>query len=244
MTARGRYADGVVWPDPRPAAPRVLVCFSFCGGGTAPYRPWQHSVPDDVDLALVCLPGRERRVAEPPALTWDDLRTEVLTSVRSVAGRPYVLFGHSMGAWVAFDTTVHMQQSGRPPQALVVSASDVPGRPVRGAPTSRTPDEDLLAWLRTVGQLPDAIVEDPVLRQMALDLFRADTRAAESYAYPSGTVVDCPLRLLQPDADPDVDPDDDSWSRLTVGPYHMHRLPGGHFYSESVWAELPRHMGL
>jgi surfactin synthase thioesterase subunit len=94
---RGTYAAGVVWPSPRPAAARVLVCFTYCGGGPAVYRHWSRALPADVDLALVCLSGRERRLAEPPAQRWDDLMREALAAVRSVAARPYVLFGHSMG---------------------------------------------------------------------------------------------------------------------------------------------------
>src|SRR5512139_673780 len=124
---RGRYSAGVVWPDPRPGATRVLVCFSYCGGGTAPFRPWASLLSRDVDLALVLLPGRERRIAEPPAERWEDLIAEALTSVRSVADRPYILFGHSLGAWIAFDVAVCLGRAS-PPRALVVSASNAPSQ--------------------------------------------------------------------------------------------------------------------
>jgi surfactin synthase thioesterase subunit len=246
--ARGHYANGVLWPAPRPDATRVLVCFGFCGGGTSAFRSWVHAVPADVDLALVCLPGRERRIAEPPAQRWDDLMTEALTSLRSVVSRPYVLFGHSLGAWVAFDAAVHMEQSGGPrPSALVVSASNPPSRAARErrqAPSSQTSDAELLDWLCRVGQLPAAIVADPALCQLALDLFRADKRAAESYAWVPGTTVRCPMLLLRADDDIFVEPADTAWSALASGPYRYERLPGGHFYTPDIWAELPHHMGL
>jgi len=245
---RGSYSSGVVWPAPRPAAARVLLCFSYCGGGTAPMRPWIHAVPDDVDLGLVCLPGRERRIAEPPAQTWDDLMRAALTAVRTVASRPYILFGHSAGARVAFESAVHIQHSGGPaPQALVVSASNAPSLAARDRerpPTSRTSDAALLAWMRDVGQLPAAIVDDPELRQMALDLFRADKRALESYEYIDGRTVTCPVRRLYAADDPHVDLDDAAWSTLAAGPYSADLLPGGHFYTPQTWATLPHHMRL
>ncbi len=235
---RGSYSSGVVWPSPRPDAPRVLLCFSYCGGATAALRPWIHTVPDDVDLGLVCLPGRERRIAEPPAQRWDDLMRAAMTSVTSVASRPYVLFGHSAGAWVAFEAAVHMQRSGGPdPQALVVSASNAPSQSAeeRGKPpTSRTSDEGLLAWMRDVGQLSEAILDDPDLRQMALDLFPADKRACESYEYASGRTVSCPVRRLFATEDPHVDRDDGAWAALATGAYAAQELPGGHFYTPQL----------
>jgi surfactin synthase thioesterase subunit len=243
----GRYSAGVVWPDPRPAATRVLVCFSYCGGGTAPFRPWVPALPRDVDLALVCLPGRERRIAEPPAERWEDLIAEALTSVWSVVDRPYVLFGHSLGAWIAFDVAVHMERHVSPPRALVVSASNAPSRAadenLRG-PTSRTGDQALVAWLRRVGQLPGIILADPGLRQLTLDLFRADKRAAESYRFTPGQTVACDLRRLSGVADVDVDDDDGAWSALAAGSFRSDRLPGGHFYTDAVWSTLPRYLGL
>jgi surfactin synthase thioesterase subunit len=245
---RSGYADGVVWPAPRPDAARVLVCFGFCGGGTTAYRPWVRTVPPDVDLALVCLPGRERRIAEPPAQRWDQLMDAAVTSVRSVMDRPYLLFGHSMGAWVAYEVALHVQESrAREPEALVVSASSPPSRSAeerRHAPTSRATDDELLDWMCRVGQLPVEIVDDPSLRQLALDLFRADKRAAESYEFRPGRLVRCPVRRLNGTDDPDVDPDDDGWAELAAGPVDARRLPGGHFYTAAVWSELPRYMGL
>lgn len=235
--------SGVVWPAPRPAAAQALVCFSFCGGGTSPFRPWMKELPEDVDLALVCYPGRERRIAERAAQTWADLMDDALASVRAVAGRPYVLFGHSLGAWVAFEVAAAVERSGGPaPRALVVSASNAPSRAAserRVRPRAGDSDEHLLDWMRRAGQLSELVVADPDLRAMALELFRADKRAAESYEFTPGRKVLAPVQVLCGTDDPHVRNDDD-WPALAAGPYRFDRLPGGHFYTPDVWAALPR----
>jgi surfactin synthase thioesterase subunit len=244
---RGTYAAGVVWPSPRPAAARVLVCFTYCGGGPAAYRGWLDALPTDVDLALVCLPGRERRMAEPPAQRWNDLMREALVAVRSVAARPYVLFGHSMGAWVAYEVAVGSAAAGRRPEALVVSAANAPSRASEERdrpPTSRAGDDELLGWMSRAGQLPPAVLADEGLRQLALDLYRADKRAAESYEFVPGRPLTCPVRRLAGERDPDVDPVDGGWSALAGGAYRAEVLPGGHFYTEEVWERLPHYMDI
>ena len=53
--------------------------------------------------------------------------------------RPVVLFGHSMGGVLAFETACRLAAAGRPPHALVIAAS----APPLGAPTQEaTPGDD------------------------------------------------------------------------------------------------------
>lgn len=236
--------SALIRPNPRPNAARRLVCFSFCGGGTAPFRPWAATVAPDVELVMVCYPGREGRFTEPFAPTWNALAEDAVAALRGLDERPFTLFGHSMGAWLAFDVAVRLAQLGRPqPAAVVASANDAPSRwaaKLTKAPTLADSDEQLLAWMGSVGQLPEIVLTEPDLRRMALDLFRADLRVSDSYRYVPGVRAQVPLHFLHGAEDPDVDEAAAKrWRLLAAAGFTTHELPGGHFYTPETWAALP-----
>jgi surfactin synthase thioesterase subunit len=221
----------------------VLVCLGYSGGGTAPFRSWATQLPDDMELVLVCYPGRESRFSEPYATEWDPLCDEVVDAVvTEVATRPYVLFGHSMGAVMAFEVAARAEGRGHGPTALTVSASEAPPDwPVPGhEPNLGQTDDELVHWMSTVGQLPQALLDEPELVQMAVSLLRADLTVSASYRYRPGTTVRAPLQIVY-----GVDDGDDSagsakrWLGLGEGSVRVDELPGGHFYTPEIWSTFP-----
>jgi surfactin synthase thioesterase subunit len=233
----------VLRPVPRPRAARQLICFSYSGGGTATFRPWAAALPQDVELVLVCYPGREGRYSTPPAQNWHELMADVTATVRPLTHRPYVLFGHSLGAWVAFEVTAWLERVGAtPPEALVVSAAEPPvnwHRKRQNSPSPDCSDEELLTWMRNVGQLPEVILAEPDLCQMAVDLLRADMRVSRSYRYLNGVTVRTPMQVLSAMDDPTFSRDEVSqWQAVAAGPIRFDELPGDHFYTADIWARL------
>jgi surfactin synthase thioesterase subunit len=235
----------VIRPVPRPEAGKVLICLSYSGGGTAKFRAWAKTAPAHLEVALVCYPGREGRFTEPFARDWDELLDDVVGAVRPVADRrPYVLFGHSLGGWVAFDTAVRLARAGAPhPDTLVVSACESPvDWPLRQSRTPHPDDSDdaLLSWMRRVGQLSPLVLAEPDLREIAVELLRADMRVSRSYRHRSADRVTVPLRVLHATHDPAVSAEAAGrWRQVADGPVQIDELPGDHFYTDQIWATLP-----
>ncbi|MFC4587073.1 thioesterase II family protein [Sphaerisporangium corydalis] len=246
MAAQRIQDTTVIRPSPRPAATRSLVCLGFCGGGTGAYRPWAAHLDDRTELTLICYPGREGRFAEAPARSWEELADDATAAVLSAAGRPYVLFGHSMGGWMAFEVATRIERSGGPvPEALVVSSCNAPDRGLTERdrfPSFGDTDEALLSWMRTIGLLPDHVRSDPDLMDMAYELMRADIRVRDSYTAP-GARTRIPVRVLYGRDDEVIEPGvAGQWAGVCDGPCRVDALPGGHFYTPDVWRALPAHI--
>ncbi|MEU5426179.1 alpha/beta fold hydrolase [Streptomyces olivoreticuli] len=223
---------------------RTLLCLGFCGGGTGPYHAWSEKVPADVALSAICYPGREGRFLEPCATDWEELAADTTAAVLSAVDGPYVLFGHSMGGWMAFDVAARIESSGGPlPEALVVSSCNAPDRgltPRDMFPARQDSDAELLDWMLSNGLMPAHVLEDPDLQEMAVELMRDDIRVRDTFRYRAGTSVSVPVQMLSATDDDVIEKDaGDQWRRVALGPYRHDVLPGGHFYTPDIWRELP-----
>src|SRR5947207_2161455 len=113
----------VSWPRLR------LVCFPHAGAGATAYRSWPDLLPPDVELLSVCYPGRQDRFAEPFAPSVDALAAGVADALVPLTGGPFALFGHSMGAMVAYEVAVRLEQAhGIVPRHLFLSGRRTPDR--------------------------------------------------------------------------------------------------------------------
>jgi surfactin synthase thioesterase subunit len=153
----------------------------------------------------------------------------------------YALFGHSMGALIAFELARRLPRAGRPPPiALYVSAHRAPHVP-DPVPVAahRFDDAELIARLRELQGTPEEVLSDPELRAVALPTIRADFAVCETYALDPGPPLDCPVVVYLPGDDDRISVEDArGWERHTTGPFALVRLRGDHFFLRSDPGEL------
>ncbi|MGL5863259.1 MAG: thioesterase II family protein [Phycicoccus sp.] len=211
-----------------PGAP-PLVCFPHAGGAATAFFALSCTLTPSLQVMAVQYPGRQDRMAEPALTTIQDLAAPVADGLMSER-RPLRLFGHSMGALVAFEVARILRDRGAEPVALYVSGRKPPHLPDEEARPHHT-DEELLAELTRLGGTDVEMLADDVLVSMVLPALRADYQALRHYRYQPAAALSCPVVALSGDRDPLVTVEQQlGWQTHSRGEFDLHVYPGGHFF--------------
>jgi pyochelin biosynthetic protein PchC len=165
---------------PRPDARLRLVCFAHAGAGAGFFRTWPDLAPPSVEVLAVQYAGREDRIREPCAIAMDALADPIATALAAIADRPLALFGHSLGAAVAYEVALRLQAAGTRPVTLFASGRRAPQL---HRPSTRHLDSDGTLWqsLRTLGGTTEEILEHAGLRALVLPILRSDYSVSETW---------------------------------------------------------------
>ena len=248
VSARELSSDSpwlIVHPAPNGRRARLrLFCFHYAGATASIFRSWRDGLPDWVELVAVQLPGREYRLAEPLLEDAKPIVDALVESVPVMLDLPFVFFGHSMGALIAFDLARALRERGYGEPALfVASGRNAPRYRRRDAGIQTLPDDAFIAAVCDYNGTPEALVAEPDLRDLWLPRLRADLTVSATYRYTKAFPLNCPMLVLHGTDDGLVgDEGLKGWRAETRGPVRYVKHPGNHFFLHSdeqrVLAEL------
>lgn len=216
-------------PHPRRDPAVRLACFPHAGAAADAFTALARALPEDVEVLTVQYPGRRERRSEPCAADITDLAAEAARFLAPFTDRPLALLGHSMGALVAFETTRLLEERGAVVR-LFVSAARPPSEDWQEQDLDTLDDAAVVAELRRLGGVPEALLrEDDVVAEI-LRLLRADHRALRRYRCPSDAPLKAPITVLLADADPkNTLAQTRGWARHTTHGCDTEILSGDHF---------------
>lgn len=242
------------WTDGPPGAGlRRVYCLPYAGGAASVYRPWmEQSAAYGVEIVPVELPGRGTRWTEEPFGAMDRLVTALAEELFVRETEPFALFGHSMGAHIAFAVAMALEDARAKGVGhgaggvshLFVSASRAPGvRPPRLL--HPLPDGELLDAMASLGGTPPEVLGNSELMAFALPMIRTDLTLLERWLPEPGLTVSCPVSAFGGEDDLLADPGlIAGWEAFTSGSFARRVFPGDHFYlrehTEPVLAEMGR----
>ena len=223
---------------PLPPASR-LVCFPHAGAGASFFRSWAYRVPPEVELLSVQYPGREERLREPFCEDMCAAAAEIAAGLQPLGGVPVGLFGHSLGAAMAYEVARCLENAGTAPSLLVVSARAADYDPGDGMHLKS--DAEIWAETCASGGTSEELLGNDQFREFLLPVLRADYMLSERYKPAKRLPLSCPILACEGDRDPGAERAQMSgWEAFTASRFELRVFPGDHFYLRDAARELLR----
>ncbi len=227
-------------PRPKPLAEYRLFCFPYAGGSATAYAAWEALLPRHVELVAVQPPGRANRLNEPLLTSIEDMVEQIVRVIPAWLDRPYLIYGHSLGAAVSFDLLHALDARGLPlPVHYFCGARRAPQLPPRIPPVHDYPLERFKTELKSLNGTPAAVLDNADLMEIFVPILRTDFKAAYGYLREPDVRLRCPASVFGGARDEKVLPEDlDAWAEHFGDDVEIRIFDGGHFFMDENRAEV------
>lgn len=180
MPSQPNYWIGLNKPT-KPVTKQIF-CLPFAGGNANFFRQWASSLPDDIALFALQLPGRGQFMAHTRFTSMSALVEVVYKQLQALINGPYFMVGHSMGAAIGYEICwKFVEHQQRLPETFFASGC-LPVRIKRQAPWVHLMSSmGIVQELKILGGTSDEILNNSDLLSLAMPTIRADFTLIEKY---------------------------------------------------------------
>ncbi len=210
-----------------------LICLHCAGGSSSLFKKWYF---DDIDIIPIDLPGRGKNINLPLLKTFD----MALEFVKEVVdneikkNEKWVLFGHSMGAYIAFELERIVKNK---PSLLILSGINFPSEPISLSILNEN-DEDLIFRLSELGGIPENIKDIHLFANWFSPLIRNDLQILNTYRFTNKNNPEkIPIIIINSKDDLLIKKGNiRKWKKYFIDLKYL-QIPGNHFaiYKESLF---------
>lgn len=216
-----------------------LLCFPWAGAGVSVYRHWTAKLPPDMELCPVALPGRESRFDEHALQEWPALLDSLRTELRDWIDQPFSVYGHSLGALIAFELFRRIPEV--PLRRFVAAACASPQIWHERKRIAHLSDSELIGEVVGLEGTPAEVIAANELLQLLLPPLRADFRLCDEYLYTPGPMLRCPVLAFYGVEDESVDAARVSgWYEVATGSFRAESTRGFHLFLRTHADEVLR----
>lgn len=208
-----------------------LFLLHFSGGNKYSFNFLKGHLEDTFEFHPLEIAGRGMRMGEAFNPTLDAAAEDLFQQIQPLLNsRPFVIYGHSLGASLGLLLTHRLEAIGKAPLRLVVSGNAGPGPEAekRHAAYSKMSRSEFIAALQKMGGLSDDILANQELMDFMLPILRADFKmfsTQKTIFHP----VETAIHAIMGDAEELVE-HIGNWQKYTRGEYEATILPGHHFF--------------
>lgn len=207
---------------------RTTIFFLHFAGGNCFSYQFLYPFLIEYNIVPLELPGRGRRVKENLLFDFNAALQDVFQQIKKYGVTDFIIFGHSLGAYLAFGVSQLLQNSDIRPRFVVVSGNPGPGI---GSKKTRhlMNDQDFVAELKELGGMPSELLDNQELLDFVLPIIRADFTLAENNSLTLATKLNCPIFAMMGNEEEHAS-DIRNWNNLTHSAFHYKIFDGGHFF--------------
>jgi medium-chain acyl-[acyl-carrier-protein] hydrolase len=218
-------------PPNADSATMHVYCFPYAGGGTWLFRTWPNQLAADIAVYPIKLPGRADRIREAAVTDMHALADTLSEQLAHNLRRPYVLFGCSMGAILAYECALRLSEHGAPDPALLIAATaPAPSMLHVANPIHKLPDGPFLRSLQARFDNPMLASLNQEILPLVLPSLRGDITMYETYqSNRENATLNCPIYAIGGLQDNITETEIRAWAHHTTGPFTVDMIPGGHF---------------
>ncbi len=220
-----------------------LFCLPYAGGSaTAIFNKWKPLIHHSILLMPVELSGRGSKMQEPLYRDVDHAVSDILELIRDeLAGGPFALLGHSMGAMLAYELVLRMQvERLSMPRHVFFSGRAAPSIKVAEEKKYHLLEDSVFKCkLLELGGTPREFFEFPELEQLYLPLLKNDFRLATTdFSRRTAMLPECDISVIL-GTDDDISPESAAaWKAHTNGRCMIKYFSGGHFFLNECLEEV------
>jgi external thioesterase TEII len=205
-----------------------LFLLHFAGGN---YYSFHFMTPllKDFDVVALELPGRGRRISEHLLKDFDLAARDIYDQItRKLTSSSFLIYGHSMGAYLALRVSNMLEKASKFPSYLIVSGNPGPGIK-ENKKKYLLKQEEFIKELETLGGIPKELIENEESFNFFEPILRADFEIVERNEMTMEPAVNTPLYAIMGSEEEKVE-EISNWSRFTRSCFNYEILEGNHFF--------------
>lgn len=203
-----------------------LVCFHHAGGNPQVFQPWVDWLGSKIEIISIELPGHGMRYREDLVPNAEEIAVQLIPHILNFFDEPICFLGHSMGAFLAFETVRQLIELDAKPNHLYVIGAYPPH--IKRKQISHQSDEFFLQNVYQLGGIPEDVFQDPDLKAYLLPILRNDFRLTE--LYDKGAELACSLTVYAGDNDILSLKDLKRWKEVKPETFTLEIFQGNHFF--------------
>lgn len=237
----------------RRKAPKIRIfCIPYGAAGASIYREWNDLFSENIEVCPIQFPGKEGRIEERLICNIDEAVDSLCKVLETQLDVPFVIYGHSVGALIAYRLAYELCQRGKYPKELLVGAYSSPT--IIPNPAYEKVREvfkilgfDDIPSLEELYELPedkreffdeffahelDGINMNDEIRRAVEPVAFSEFSIVGSFQFTKENgVIDVPVTVFHGKKDPVVSDDEIlQWENVTSNSFHKYFFEGDHFF--------------